>query len=267
MIIWHRLAFDHTRPIATELKDLGYQLKGTSGINYVMISESDPQWNAVNKLIEKYTPPHLIGTEFTRDEILEAKWLHMWGRWDHGYPMPDDDFGYVRHTYDCSWEENHSCFGAVQVNPFRIKGEPKWGKKHIMQLTWVNDVFFTQPAIWEEVFKPFGIDCMPVLKHSTGEELKTVVQLVPQITAPALADIDAYPHEQLERGTRYSYINNGPYPSLSATPDPSAHYMMSKEYFGSGGASNRLIIISSALREAIDNCKLKSVAFVPLKNQ
>ena len=40
---------------------------------------------------------------------------------------------------------------------------------------WVFDAFFVPPAIWEMVFKPFGIECRPVV-NTKGVELRTVVQ-------------------------------------------------------------------------------------------
>ena len=67
--------------------------------------------------------------------------------------------------------------GLKQTAPFQMIGEPKWGKRGILQLNWVFDQFFATPGIWASVFDPHGV-ASRVVTDTKGRELKTVVQLV-----------------------------------------------------------------------------------------
>ena len=62
--------------------------------------------------------------------------------------MPDHDFGYQLATFDLS-DHCESCgIGRSQRVPFRIRGEPSWGKNQVPQLNWVFDEYFATPAAW-----------------------------------------------------------------------------------------------------------------------
>jgi len=67
--------------------------------------------------------------------------------------------------------------GLVQKAPFRMRGEPKWGTKHILQMNWVFDEFFVRIEVWDKVFRKFGIEKLPVVQHKTDKPLESVVQL------------------------------------------------------------------------------------------
>ena len=99
------------------------------------ISENNPLWPEVCSLIEKHEiGSHMVRTEFTAQELKSADFLEIDPTWHHGYPMPDDDFGYREFTYDLSDFCSKCGIGKKQNATFRMRSEPKWLKRHILQL-------------------------------------------------------------------------------------------------------------------------------------
>ena len=64
----------------------------------------------------------------------------------------NDLFAYMPGTFDMT----NFCYecgaGDVQIAPFRILHAPKWGKRQIMMLHWVQDAYFVPPDVWQSVF-------------------------------------------------------------------------------------------------------------------
>jgi hypothetical protein len=103
--------------------------------------------------------------------------LVMVPSWHHGYPQPANNSGYLQATYDLT--SYCACgTGARQNGPFRVKSAPRWGRRTILQLNWVYDEYFVPPEVWVSVFEPFGVNKRPVVLHSSGKELDSMVQLV-----------------------------------------------------------------------------------------
>src|SRR5262249_23183770 len=139
--------------------------------------------NRVSKPIQKLSSGCVKHSESNRRLLgnVASEILVMVPEWHHGYPQPEKDFGFLHMTYD----PTSLCrlgTGAVQMAPFRIKNEPKWGRRGILQLNWIFDEYFVRPEVWHGVFQPLGVRCRPVLLHSTGNEAASIVQL----------DIDTY---------------------------------------------------------------------------
>lgn len=174
MRIIHRVSITPNESQRDTLLSLGLPLiESTSPLIRLVsfdIEEGDAIWPRVKALIDQWKPTDFVRTEFTQAECDTASFLWMLGS-EKGYPQPKGGFGYLKATYDLSDYCAACGIGEKQRAPFRMKGEPKWGKKHIFQLNWVYDQYFVPPSIWEEVFRPFGIGRLPVLNHRTGEEL------------------------------------------------------------------------------------------------
>ena len=108
-------------------------------------------------------------TEFTEQEIHAARRCNLRSTWQHGYPQPDElNFGYWQTTYDLSDHCSACGIGMRQKAPFQMKGEPKWGRRAILQLHWVLDEYFVTPELWAGVFEPLGVPCRPVT-NTKGE--------------------------------------------------------------------------------------------------
>jgi hypothetical protein len=228
------------------------------------VAEDHPSWPQVKSIIEKWQTGDFVTTKFSAREIDEAEYDWI-GAWHHGYPMPDDDFGYLEATYDLTGFCGECGIGKVQKAPFRMKNEPKWGRRHILQLNWVFDEYFVLPEVWEAVFRPLGVGSLSVVHHRTGKKLKTVVQLdVKDVATSALAVDGKYPSESCAVCGRAKYlpIVRGFWPPFESRQ--SAQLLRSREYFGSGASAWKAIIVAQDVYRAIRDHKLSGVVFVPL---
>lgn len=271
MKIIHRIAF-HTPRVSTRLIDqleIKYKqsepFHGSSMVSFD-ISESDKRWPDV-KLFALKNKIHtgVCWTTFTKRELETATWLEIGSTSHIGYPKPDDDNGYLEATYDLADYCPTCGIGLKQVRPFRIRGEPKWGTREIMQLNWVFEEYFVPPAIWETVFKPFGIDCQPVVHHKTGNELQGVVQLKNDFILDQERDLGDHKYEICDQCDRKKYLPfvRGMLPETEATIEK--HQMFkTKEYYGSGASADRCVIVSQCLRQKLLEQRVRGINFSPL---
>lgn len=228
------------------------------------IDESHPNWRLLQAAFEEWDASDIVSTVFSKKEVSDAQWLNLASDWHHGYPQPDDDiFGYRQATYDLTnWCERCG-IGMKQNAPFQMKGEPKWGKRSILQLNWVFDEYFVTPDVWAGVFEPKGIDCRPVV-NTKGGELKTVVQLVTHaevgiVTKGLLTEEAAC---SVCGRTKYLPVSRGPFPALMS--EPSSAMVRTKEYFGSGAAADKGVLVSRELAHALIAGKVRGVSLQPV---
>ncbi len=277
MKVNHRVTVVDTPQRRNALSALGVKF-GDPGSSLVRIlwfdiSEDDSSWMQVRDLIVKWNAEDgcglnnfgMVSTEFTREELAAASFHQMLGL-QKGYPQPAGNFGYLKATYNLSDFCALCGVGAKQAAPFRMKGEPKWGKKRIFQLNWVYDEYFVLPAVWEDVFRPFGVGCLPVLDHRSGNELQTVVQLEIKDTAkPNLSLGGKYPSETCAscRRTKFLPICRGFFPAFEQ--DPLFLICKAQEYFGSGASAWNATVVNGSVYKAIQNHKLSGVMFAPLQ--
>jgi hypothetical protein len=228
------------------------------------IDETHPAWQEVRQWIAEWQAGDIVQAKFTSRELSEATYLQISPGWHYGYPQPEDDFGFLEATYDLSAYCPTCGIGKKQVAPFRMKSEPNWGKKHFLQLNWVFDEFFILPKVWEEIFKPLGVDGSPVVEHRTGKPLRTVVQLDIKNVATSALSIKQFPSETCGRCERKKYlaISGGFFPAFVA--DTSSRLCKTQECFGSGGSAWHAVVVSSEVYRAIEARKLAGLTFVPL---
>ena len=225
------------------------------------IYEHHPKWNELlnyKSLLFWSDSPKTI---FTKMELANAKFFNL-SAWLWDYPQPADDFDYLNFTYDLSNYSSKSGMIAVQKAPFRMRCEPKWGKKHFLTLNWVFDALFTHPQIYDDFLSSLGIETMPVIHHKKGSELKTVIQLLPQGTVEL--DMENHPFEicPVTGVKKYPDIRQGYFPGIIGDCD--FHLCVSNQHFGDGGCAFKNIIISATLQKYISEKKLKGVWLTPL---
>jgi hypothetical protein len=262
MRIIHRIGKNVDRHIQQWLSERGIAVE--LGDQTFIVDEDDPTWPVWTEFLAEWHPPDLVCTEFTQAECAAARYLEFAGSWHHGYPMPDDDFGYREATYDLSSFCRKCGIGKTQNAPFRLRNEPRWGTRHIMGLNWVFEAVFVRPEVWKDTFQPFGIEAMEVLHHRTGKPLQTVVQLLPQDVAVPPLDIgEARFYVCASCGKKkYSPVSRGFFPRLSE--ECKGHCFHTIESFGSGASANKAVIVSGELYDAVTQRKLKGGAFTPL---
>lgn len=265
MKVVHRVSFSPKDGELEAFSSLNLQLEDHSNefVKLVIfeIDELDPTWPKVEGLIKKFGLSDFIGTKFTEEELNSANFLKI-DAGTKGYPLPDRDFGYRKVSCDLSSYCEDCGIGLNQNAPYRIKGEPKWGKSHVFALEWVFDAFFVPPHIWEIVFRPFGIGKVDVLDRNGQKVLNNVVQLEIQNSQSPM-EVNKYPFEVCSRCGRKRYypITRGFLPPFNS--DPGHLIFKTQEWFGSGRAAGRRVIVSNELYKTIQKSKLVGFRWYP----
>jgi len=226
------------------------------------IDESDERWPAIQRWMAAHGFTDSVRTTFSQSEISNAKWLTLDPQWHYGYPQPnEDEFGYLTATYNLGDYCDQCGLGRIQRAPFQMRGEPKWGRRGMLQLNWVFDEFFAMPDVWTSIFKPLGVACRPV-HNRKGQELRTVVQLVvPELVHVGTHRLEGYRCE-LCGLIKYRPFTKGFFPTL--TTRPASPMIKTYEFFGSGARAWRETIISQELRTALTEARVRGVEFTPL---
>lgn len=263
MLIIHRISLLLGDKQRAALVKLGLNAPDGSDGDLVSfdVDENHQRWAELVRLFEKWDALDVVSTEFSEEELSAASWLELRGEWHHGYPQPEAKFGFRRSTY----ETERACVecGVVgkQKAPFQMKGEPKWGRRGILQLNWVFDEFFVTPNVWSDVFEPQGVACRPVLNRSEAA-LKTVVQL--DINEETAVDFRGLETEKCGAcgGVKYIPVTRGFFPKLKKAPRGAI--ARTKERFGSGGTSYNCIVISQEMAVELRKHDVRGVYMKPV---
>jgi hypothetical protein len=259
----HRIAGNWSAEDLAHLASLGVPVTLASGntgipgnrIGFLEVSEGGEVWKRVEAWSAGRGFLHTVGTRFSDEEVKAADWLILTSS-QHGYPSEQ---GFAAGTFElhcprCGWRDE-------QTSPFRMRSEPKWGRRGVMQLNWVFDEFFVSPDAYDRVFQPLGIKRMKVLDKS-GRDLPSVFQLV------ISEEIDVVPETEcsicdLCARKKYEPHMRGPFPRFLR--EPNAPLARTRQRFGSGGSSYRQTVVSQALREALVGSRTRDVMFAPLR--
>lgn len=297
MKINHRIARGHDDPFWREIDRLGLDYErgvpddvlglATSVLN---ITEDAPEWPEVDHLLAKYAErSHLVTNLFTKAELDAAEWLELSALGHHGYPQPEDDFGYLQATYDLSNFCLTCGIGGVQNAPFRLRAEPKASHSQFIQLNWVFDELFLRREAREGLRAAgiTGIDYLTPMIHQKGRPSEQLAQMVVKVTLPPALDttglqpVTCKPrNEEWRPGkhlwspdpegpycgrVKYHSMRKGPFRfhrgGLSDAPD----VVKCQERFGTGSAAHQLVIVSQRFRRAVVAAKWRGVSFEPLE--
>lgn len=224
------------------------------------MAETDPHWPEVHALLVQWDASDFVTTEFTADEIASAPYCVLTTEFMHGYPQPEDDFGYLELTYDTDDFCPQCGIGLQQKAPFVMRKGPKWGKNSVAQLHWVLDEFFVKTDVWGTVFASLQLECRDVLDKK-GRVLQDVVQLqATERVALAIGEISAKKCEHCAR-RKHGIIKRGFFPSpLTAPASPVSR---SEEFFGSDHQAFNKIIVNAEVAVAIRRAKIRGVSLWP----
>jgi hypothetical protein len=266
MQIIHRISVSSSPDVQRELVQLGISVADSGFVSFD-VDESNEAWPELAEWVARRRAVDVASTRFSKKEIADARWLELVPDWHHGYPQPNEDvFGFRQATYDLADWCDRCGVGMKQVAPFQMKGEPKWGRKGILQLNWVFDEYFATPDAWALVFKPHGIECRPVL-NTKGDELRTVVHLVSQgevgVVPQGLATEEAA-CSSCGR-TKYLPVARGRFPAMKE--EPSTAMVTTKEYFGSGASAHRRVLVSQAVAHSLTAAKLRGASLRPVADR
>ncbi len=235
-----------------------YNIDVQEGIDRFDISDLN-LYKELKPLFDKWEVIDILGTEFTKKEVLSAEYCVLVDWNSFGYPMPDGDQGYLYNTYETKEMCDECGIGKVQKDDFRVKRVPKypfWG------LGWIFDEFFVRTDLYKKIFEPFGIECRPLRKYKDDSIIDSYVQLVIPVIEESF-DLTSYEPEICPTCgvTKYDPKVRGYYPQHK---HPLPYIYKSKEYFGGGFSAYRRIFVSALVRDLmIENGMLKYYYFVP----
>jgi hypothetical protein len=258
----HRLSLNVGAADQAELAEFGVELP--LGFGAVDIVESDQRWPAWQAWIDRRRPSDVVRTHFSDREVRQAHHLSIRAESQVGYPQPhEDDFGYLEATYDLSDFCDVCGIGLRQKAPFQMKGEPRWGRRDIIQLNWVFDEFFVRVGAPQRVFEAQGVEGRPVIDRSETE-LSTVVQL--HVGETVRLDTRELAGQKCSKCGRVKYhpIVRGLIPKI--LDQAKANMVKTYEWFGSGRSAWRETLISQDLHAAIDRSHLRGLTFIPVAN-
>jgi hypothetical protein len=258
MRIVHRIAINATDADQDHLNKLGISV-GSGFVSFEM-EESDDRWPHLAQWCQMRQAVDDIRTEFSPSELAAAEWLALIADWHHGYPQPrDEEFGYLDASYDLKGFCEACGTGLKQKAAFQMKGEPKWGRRNIMQLNWIFDEYFTTPELWRAAFAPHQIPCRPV-RNTGGADLTTVVQLVVEAEATIETEgLSAQPCG-ICGCIKYSPVARGYFPRLKMVP--SSGVAKTSVYFGSGASADRVVLVSQRIRRELVSAGARGVSMI-----
>jgi len=202
--------------------------------------------------------------EFTKKELKDSLLSAKNSGYEHGYPMPSMDFGYLKLTYDLSDYCSKCGIGKKQKDSFYLKNIPPKGKKKIFSIGWIHDELFVEKDIYNEIFEPIGIKKRDVLNYKNKTVFNEIVQLIIPQTNESLK-IKNNPIEKCTDCNKWKYtpMPSGFYPKYKNEKN---QIFKSKEYFGSGASAFNRIFISKKLRDKLVGMKIeKEKWYIPTK--
>ena len=239
--------------------ELGSEGQPGFGVTSFEISESDPRWIEARSIAQEFQIAEFVRTKFSEDEKCSANVLCMLASLQKGYPSDASYFDFLAETYDLGNYCVHCGAGLLQDRPLRIKSSRNLNRS-VLQPNWIFDEFLVARDIWMSVFKPFGIDCRPVLSARTGTEIDSVVQL--RIVHEAhLNHEDTATIACTHCGRKKSPLNlRGFAPLTAAVP---AHVFKSVDLFGSGANAFHRVFVSREMFREIRRKGLRGLDFYP----
>jgi hypothetical protein len=258
----------HIRKETLELQDsvkmLGYNISSEPDFfQKIEFSEDDQNCNKLIKLFENNERVIFqVKSVFEEEERLNADYLAMTATNQQGYPQPEDD--YLEACYNLTYYCAECGIGGKQIAPLRMRGEPNWGTRQIIQLNWLFEEFFVKPEMYDPIFSKLGLGSSMVMHNKKNMALDTVVQLeIPVVESPA--EMDGYKFQVCKSCYKKKFypFEVGKYPALSKpTKLP---IFKSQEFYGDGARAYRQIFVNQETYRLFVDRRIKGVTFIPAK--
>lgn len=205
-----------------------------------------------------------------------------------GYPQPENDFGYISMTYDISRACKTCNIGLIQKDEFRFKSEPKAKHSNFIGLNWVFDQIFVRQVVKDKLESESikGIKFSQPVIHKTGLPVQGLYQLHIDNLLDSGLITENLKIEKCEMPKEKSMIKfltaiksnliNGPFcgqikynfpqgdNKLKIKADSFSDkidFVRLNYYFGSGGSSNRPILVSERIKDLIEKEKWRGAFF------
>jgi hypothetical protein len=248
------------------------------------IYEDYPEFDKIKKDLCKYLEPQVIGTEYEKKDLKNAEWFVI-STGEYQYPQPENDFGYLKATFNLDNYCKHCGIGKVQNAPYRLKTEPKQLNNQFWGLHWDFDAVFVRHEA-KNILERENIKSIrftnPVL-HKKDSPIQDFYQL--HIETRLDNGFDSYNTEKITcKFNNEEHCNNdktqdycnrikyhhpmiGGYCFDKTIFDSKFDIVETNEYFGSGASANRLQIVSKRFKEIVEKNKLKGLVFTPIVHE
>ncbi|PVD49317.1 hypothetical protein DC498_25660 [Terrimonas sp.] len=243
--------------------------------------EDNPDFDVIKREIGKFLEPQVIGTEYEKADIKNAEW-YIVNTGEYQYPQPEDDFAYLKATFNLD-DYCHLCgIGKLQNAAYRLKTTPKQPNNQFWGLHWDFDAIFVRQEA-KNILDREGIKGIkfsnPVI-HRTNVPIEGFYQL--HIDTILSNGFDCYNtktitckinnEENLNTDKtsqccgriKFHHPMIGGYLFDKSIFDTKFDIVNCCEYFGSGGSANRLQIVSKKFKDIVDKNKLKGLSFIPV---
>lgn len=273
MQIVHRVGFSNRDRVESILDKLEvkYRTQDLPGVPAALvildIAESDPHWEQVAKLIRSKGASDICNTIFTSEEILSAEWTRLIPTFEQGYPQPKKNMLWKKASYESKCAECGA--GYRQRASFRLAKEPGLGRYHFVSLYWTYALFAT-PQVLETLEKHQirGYEVWPAILDCTDQPSELVSQLgFPHIAEPGLLD-----KHQLDPVTcshcgivKYKPHRRGYMRLEQKAVASEVDFIQTYEWFGSGGAAFREILVSNRVARLFLDNDWRGVALKPVE--
>ena len=231
-------------------------IQTSEGYSRIDVDLTEENQEVIN-LLDLWRVKKYVGSTYEKRDYDSSQLFVYVGIWENGYPMPDDDMGYLNLTYDIDNYCPECGIGKIQKAPFRIKNKPNWGKKSMFELGWVYDEIFVRIELYESLFAGMRINYRPVLLHKTGEIIKDVVQLMlPSADSNLLLSAEhTFEVCKFCKRKKWSRQIAGFFPGFDQLKN-NPEIFKCQEYFGSGGEAHNPIVITKSLRDKLKEIKI-----------
>lgn len=254
------------------LKENSIPFKDGAIICAVDILDSDLHWKNISFHVTQKNLTCISNTIFTTEELESAEWLRLRSQWRNGYPQPESGFQYESVTYSNKDLCNVCGCGLEQVNPFRMKQQPKWGKRHFMMLNWVDDeLFISQEAkMMLQQNSITGVDFAEVWNKTGKQQFPDIGQLkISAILDKGLVEEQSpirNRHICEQCGSvKYTSTGIGMFTFQRHIFDSAPDMVKSYEIFGSGRSASRLILVRQNVYQLLRKNRLdKDLVFEPV---
>lgn len=228
------------------------------------IEEDHPLWSYFAELVEKQQFSDFYDTIFSQEEIFEAQWSRLIPLFERGYPQPQGTWVTNPPTY------SGKCRCGIydeQIQPFRIKGEPKMGKNHFMSLYWSYPLFALNDVVGKIEANGMDISTVPVHVDSKLTVSRIIKQIVAARPFPAkMSDLNELKKSVCSICGSEKYLpHKRGYMIFEQTLLDDRFIYHSSEWFGDGGSAFQEFIIPKKLAVLVLENQWKGVRLKPLE--
>ena len=238
------------------------------------ILTSDPHWPWISEYMIKTKLTCLSDMIFSKEELQEAQWMRVRSIWRTGYPQPEDCYKYETITYTRDHYCCHCGVGLEQIDAFRIKRVPSWGRRHFFSLYWIEDEFFVSDLA-KNAMQDAGITGITFrdVKNASGKQIYTGIQQlsIPTVLEEGLVESDTFIRSIRvcpECGTK-KYLLNGSNKMIFRKEifEKAPDVVKTAEFFGGmpKAAGRRILISQRTYRAIVDNHLDRSLLFYPIE--